>query len=319
MTYTQIQWGIVLFFVLVVSTWIHFSSVLIYYNKESLHFSAFLSSFFFLLYIFYVKFRSVPEITILLQSLFVLQFYVPLMVTFSYLACTANQPFFDSTLVYIDSSLNVNSASIVLWLRQYDIWHDIFSFIYQSYYFEWITLVLYFTYRGKWLHLQRFLTQFMIAAPLAIFISIFTPAQGSFVWYHYTPSLYCASALQHVLELRHQILDISTVDGVVTFPSFHTIMALIYAYNFRFERKIIFIPVLILNLLIIFSCLPIGQHYLADILGALPVFMVVIWLEKLIFKSVPISQVKNHQNIKKTSPESSFLISYRKWIQGLLS
>lgn len=285
MTYTQIQWGIIFFFALLVSLWVQFSSLHVIYNKESIYLYIFLSSFLFLLYSLYAKFRPIPEIVVLLQCLFVFQFYTPIMVVLSYLAVTANQPFIDPALAYIDNYLGVNSSLIVLWFRSHEVLHNIFYFIYQTYYYLWVGVVFYFTYYGKSLHLQRFLTQFMIAASLTSVISTFFPAEGPFVWYHYTPNEILGSALRHVHELRHQILNITEVNGVTIFPSFHTIMALIYAYCFRFERKIIFIPILILNMLIIFACLPIGEHYFADILVAIPVFGVVIWLEKLIFKN----------------------------------
>ncbi|MBS0271131.1 MAG: phosphatase PAP2 family protein [Proteobacteria bacterium] len=310
MTYTQIQWGILLFAVLIVGVWIHSSSFVIIYDKKILYFSGFLSAFLLLLYIFYIKFRPIPEIVILLQSLFVLQFYTPLMVILSYLACTANYPFIDSTLASFENYLGFNSSILVLWFRGHELWQTIFHCIYQSYYYQEIAIIIYFTYQRKALHLQRFLTQFMIAASVTSLISTFLPAEGPYVWYDYTPSPSLANSLSHLLELRQQIVNIIKIDGVTTFPSFHTIMALIYAYCFRFERKLIFIPVLILNLLIVFSCLPIGQHYLADIVGAIPVFLAIIYLEKLIFKCAAFSQAKNQEKIKKLS-ESSFGESYR--------
>jgi len=56
-----------------------------------------------------------------------------------------------------------------------------------------------------------------------------------------------------------------------------------FAYTFRHERKLIFIPILLLNGLMIFSCLSQGGHYLMDIFGGIAVFGVVAGIEKWLF------------------------------------
>ncbi|MBP9692156.1 MAG: phosphatase PAP2 family protein [Alphaproteobacteria bacterium] len=56
--------------------------------------------------------------------------------------------------------------------------------------------------------------------------------------------------------------------------------------SLRQENNYIFIPALILNILVIFSCLPIGQHYFIDILAAFPVFLFAVWSEQLLFSCV---------------------------------
>jgi len=205
------------------------------------------------------------------------------MLTFSYLVATINQPLVDSTLYTIDTYFGVSSPSIVLWFRTHEEWRTVFVHIYNTYNYQFPFVIFYFSSRGDVTQLQRFFMQFMIAAPLTIVLSGFFPAEGPYVWYHYTPDIELLKALNQLRELRHNIVDLTTQNGIVTIPSFHTVMACLYTYAFRNQRKIIFIPILILNILMIFSCLPIGQHYFADLLAGIAVAAIGIGLETLLF------------------------------------
>jgi membrane-associated phospholipid phosphatase len=65
------------------------------------------------------------------------------------------------------------------------------------------------------------------------------------------------------------VLDFRKMEGLVTFPSFHTVLAIITAYAFRGFR-LLALPALVLNGAVIVSTLPEGGHYLVDVLaGAL--------------------------------------------------
>lgn len=286
MTYTKIQWGIVLLFFCIEAIWIKFSSFSIYYSKAELLLFVISFSLLGLVYVFYEKFR--PDVTIvsLLKSTFLLVAYCPLMLGFSYFGATVNQPFVDSSLASIDHFFGIYSPAIVFWFKNHEGWETVFTYIYNTYIFQFPFVILYLSFRSEIVPLQRFIMQFMIATPLAILVSIFYPAAGPYAWYDYTPSPELSSALHHLLQLRQHILEISSIDGIITLPSFHSVMAFIYAYTFRNERRIVFIPILILNILMVFSCISIGGHYFADILAAIPVFFLTVWFESLIFKAV---------------------------------
>jgi membrane-associated phospholipid phosphatase len=65
------------------------------------------------------------------------------------------------------------------------------------------------------------------------------------------------------------ILAIHDLEGVITFPSFHTIMALLVVQAWWWNR-FLRLPVLGWNLAVIFSTLPMGGHYFVDLIaGAL--------------------------------------------------
>ena len=286
LTYTKIQCGIIIIIFFIEFIWIKFSSITFNYSIGFAGFQLILSLLFFLSYKLYQKFRPIPEIVILLRTAFVVFSYSPFALILTYLVTTTNQPYIDSSLASIDEYFFVYTPSIIFWFKDHNLWNLFFLLIYDTYYIQFAFVLLYFSFYREGIVLQRFVMQFMIASILTSLISNFFPAAGVYVWYDYTPSDLVVSALNHLQELRHNILDITKIDGIVSLPSFHAVMAFIYIYVFRNERKIIFLPILILNSLMIFSCLPIGFHYFADILGAVPVFLATIGIDQLIFKGV---------------------------------
>jgi membrane-associated phospholipid phosphatase len=61
-------------------------------------------------------------------------------------------------------------------------------------------------------------------------------------------------------------IDFMRLVGVITFPSFHACMGLMAVYCFRGMPRL-FWPVLVFNLLVAVSIVPIGGHYFIDLLG----------------------------------------------------
>jgi len=77
------------------------------------------------------------------------------------------------------------------------------------------------------------------------------------------------------LALRaHTLKQIGAVEGIVTFPSFHTTLAVLFTNTVRGRRW--FRAVLILNALMIASVFSEGAHYFVDVLGGLALAVVAI-------------------------------------------
>ena len=286
MIYTKIQWGIVFATLIVDIIWIKFSSISFYYNSKKLLVFSLLLIILYIPYVLYRKFRPDPKIMMALQATLIFLSYSTVIFVLSYLACTTNQPLVDSTLASMDRYLGFYSPSLIFWFRDHAIWNYIFGFIYDAYYFQMPFVLLYVSFFGETNYLQKYLMQYMIASLLTICIAGFFPAVGTYGWYPYPPEPSQLSELQRFYELRQNIVDLRASDGIITFPSFHTTMGILYICAFLHERKIIFIPILILNALMIFSCLSHGGHFLVDIWGGIVVFVIALGIERLIFWSV---------------------------------
>jgi membrane-associated phospholipid phosphatase len=126
------------------------------------------------------------------------------------------------------------------------------------------------------------LIAFAIAAPLFALL----PAVGP--WYHggFMPSPDQLSCQANLLALRLPGPYILTTQdaGVVCFPSFHVIWAILCAgalWTFRRLR----VPVSILALLIVLSTMTTGWHYFSDVLAGIAIAALSIALARLMVTS----------------------------------
>jgi membrane-associated phospholipid phosphatase len=78
--------------------------------------------------------------------------------------------------------------------------------------------------------------------------------------------------LDDLVGLRHgslPSLDIMLLKGVIAFPSFHAVLAILFTYAHRDSP--IFLPVAAFNALMLLSIPSEGGHYLVDVLGGIAV------------------------------------------------
>ena len=78
-----------------------------------------------------------------------------------------------------------------------------------------------------------------------------------------------------ILALRdHALPVIGRTQGIISFPSYHTVLGVVLAYAARGRKW--FIPSLVLNLLLIAAVMTEGAHYGVDLLSGLAVAFVSI-------------------------------------------
>jgi membrane-associated phospholipid phosphatase len=103
------------------------------------------------------------------------------------------------------------------------------------------------------------------------------PAAGAFAYYRPASELFGNySAMGEMWTFSHtfsmlrdgslSVIDLSALDGVVSFPSFHTVLGVIAIYAVRDIRWLLAF-VLPLNATMIVSTMPVGGHHLADVLA----------------------------------------------------
>jgi len=83
--------------------------------------------------------------------------------------------------------------------------------------------------------------------------------------------------------MHHYRHVLSPCSGLIAFPSFHTVWAVLVAYAFK-NKKILFYPVLIFSSLLIFSTLATGWHFLIDVIAGIVLAVISIWVARLFYK-----------------------------------
>jgi membrane-associated phospholipid phosphatase len=126
------------------------------------------------------------------------------------------------------------------------------------------------------------------AITLVICIGLFPlfPAVGGYVHFQIphtaVPNVWVPSAWHYpetLRALKDGVLDtlgIKAVEGIVAMPSFHASSAVILAW--AFWTTLLRWPFLVLNALMLVSSVPIGGHYIVDVVAGMAVAVLALWL-----------------------------------------
>ncbi len=196
----------------------------------------------------------------------------------SYLAASLNLPLQDAPLDAIDRALGLDWPALLAWMNTNPLLHPLFSAAYLSFTVQATATILALAFTGRLLHLRHFLIAFMLAAVVTIAISALLPAQG--VWGHYAlvakdyPDIIPATREIH-LPIVHGLRDGSFrrlmgagAEGIITFPSLHAAMGVIFILALWPVRALRWIG-LAVNLVMIAATPVDGGHYFVDILAGI--------------------------------------------------
>ncbi len=207
--------------------------------------------------------------------------------TFTYLATSAAHPLGDAWLATMDRQLGfdwmglltfANSNPALSWMlvKAYHSTGIVLAGV-----FVWLTL----TVRAE--RLAETIAIFCLSS-LGVGIGmLLIPAAGAYTYYnppHELFSNFSADAgMWHYklfMTLRTDaspVIDLAKPEGLVTFPSFHTVLGIITTYALR-DTRWIAIPALLLNGTMILATLPEGGHHLVDVIagGAIAVISIAV-------------------------------------------
>jgi membrane-associated phospholipid phosphatase len=224
---------------------------------------------------FYYCWKGVECFMLCLKALAILVGTTAVFGPLTYAVATTRWPWIDAQLAEFDGAFGLSAGALVVWTGQHPTFDLLMRLVYSSVFLQIIAVVVVLGFTSD-RRLDVFLIRFMLGGLLTSAIFAFFPAQGSCVYFHLpTPGSY-VDVLSELDRLRRGVAFVSWRDaqGIVTFPSFHTIWALLLVAAFRGRR--LFWPIAILNSLVLLSCVTTGMHYFADVLGGMIVTAIVI-------------------------------------------
>jgi membrane-associated phospholipid phosphatase len=194
----------------------------------------------------------------------------------------AHWPLADQALLAADHAIGVNGLKIVDWLAAQPAW--VLSTL-SAAYFSTIPLlylsIVALAILGDRPEVWRATFCFLGTVVTTCLISVVTPAKGLGIWAspelirrlpersirHFWP------AFERFYDGSNPVLQLNSIGGVVSFPSFHTIMGLILAAMWR-KHPLIFIPAVGYFLVMLVATLPFGGHYFVDLVAGAGVWTV---------------------------------------------
>lgn len=199
---------------------------------------------------------------------------VYLFATMSVIACATNAvqltPFtpIDQTIVAFERLFQINMAGIVSWTANHALLKELLITVYDSLPYQMCLIPLFVIITGRFALMNEY-----------YFLLLFTCLLG-FGFYYFFPTTAPASVTASPLfsfnqtatalkfQQIHSYVTPTTIEGgLIALPSFHCIWALLCTYLLR-VWPLLLISAIVINSILIASCVLLGWHYPLDIIAA---------------------------------------------------
>lgn len=193
----------------------------------------------------------------------------------SYAAIATGRPLADETYAAWDRALGVDWEAFLLFTAERPLFAQVLSFAYASSLAQIVSIVLLLGLGGREIALQRFLLAYAVSALMVVVVSGIAPAIGPYVHYGAPPLLEAFSPEAGVWHLAHfealragtfTVFDLAQTEGLVTFPSFHTALAVLSVWA-AWGSVWLRWPALVLNVFVVIGTVPVGGHYVVDLVA----------------------------------------------------
>jgi len=207
-------------------------------------------------------------------------------VLLSYLAATLDRPFADPWLSRADAALGFDWVAWWHFVQSHQALHNLLHTAYASLVAQVLICLVAFPLSGMMERNRELLACFAASLLPTLVLFGFFPAVSAWVYYKadpaHTPEFLVA--LEAIRNGKLPVINLQRLDGLVTFPSFHTAGAIILAYVARGTRY--FFLSAAVNALMVVSTLTSGGHYFIDIIGGIVVGLGSILLVRVAMRRV---------------------------------
>lgn len=230
--------------------------------------------------------KAAPRLGLAAISVGIFMGFTALSAIFIFALFPLANPLIDHQLQAVDAALGYHWPDFVAWLGGFPGVLQGLGYLYPTALGQIVFLVLLLAFLRRDRALYRLLTMGIVTMVLAIGIWWLLPSIG--------PSAYVPAGMDKNLLMQMNIspavgayfmelvrnglpvITLQSISGVVAFPSYHMIMALMVTW-FAW-RTFVFAPLALANLFMIPATLAQGGHYLIDLIGGTLVFLISLWL-----------------------------------------
>jgi membrane-associated phospholipid phosphatase len=223
--------------------------------------------------------RNMPLFGAMLYATAYLGLFFTLIGVASYAGAAMGLPLQDHRLAAADQALAFDWRALFAWMEQHRTFGLILAALYGSSVLQMALVILILGYGGRLDRLAEFCFLVAATALVIVTLSALFPAVGAFAYYGIERSAYSFLSplsgdyhLAHFRALRAgemNLLDPMKLGGIVTFPSFHTALAMATGWALRSVPYLRW-PMFVVSALVVVSTMTEGGHYLIDVFsGAL--------------------------------------------------
>ena len=243
---------------------------------------------------YYGRRRAAPHIRTMcragISSILFFVIYTAVITILSYLVTSLNFPLYDRELAQWDAAIGFDWKAFLGWVNAHPLIGKILIWIYHSSVVQLVVIILLLSITMKISRLQELCDLYVMTSVIAVVLSGLIPAEGAYAYHAPEPTLFDnlnPSAglwhIEHYEGLRNgsfRLIELGQMQGLVTFPSFHTCFAITLAWCFRDFRWLFPIAILV-NGAVVVSTLSEGGHYLVDVLAGIVIAIACIVLRQM--------------------------------------
>jgi membrane-associated phospholipid phosphatase len=200
----------------------------------------------------------------------------------SYLCLASSGPLADASLESADRALHFDWMTGYRFLLAHPLPAAVLQFAYNSMVYQALYFCVLFSLLDRKEHLREMFWLVLITGLLTSAGVMLFPALGPYNSFHAGPPDSFVPVMKHLKSGKDLNFALSHMTGVVSFPSFHTAMALAYLWGFR-RTGLIGWAIAALNLAMLLAIPYFGGHYLVDMIGGAAVMLVSLGLTRLWF------------------------------------
>ena len=225
-------------------------------------------------YVFYGWRRPEPAISDICGALAVITLSGAAAGIISLAGLRLGAPLIDGKLAAFDSALRLDTRAMVTAAANTPVFAELMGLAYLSSFPILFASVVLLGWTRHVRPLWQLAFVFACTVVGCATLSVFFPAAGAFAHFAYPaqvldglPSGAGVYHLQKFEYYRHAVapvISMSSLQGVITFPSFHCCLALMTGFAYA-EHRWLFLVSLLWNGLVIVSTIPIGGHYIVDL------------------------------------------------------
>jgi hypothetical protein len=262
---------------------------------------------------FYQRVRPDPGLAaMLLGTAFLLAFSLGASVL-NYLLLTRAGARVDLQLAALDRAVGFDWPHVMAWMAQHRVLNLVAMVAYSSMLPQVALLTIGLAAKTPG-QVYRFLLAVALSALACIAIWSFAPSFGAFSVYPPPPQMALAldrAYAQELVRLLHDgpgVISPNDTKGLIGFPSYHAVLALLVAWH---ARKVPFLrwPAILLNSAVLLATPVQGGHHLADVLAAFPVAAGVLFIAGAGEKSAEPSSLVN--KVPKFGPAQAQQVLFR--------
>lgn len=202
-------------------------------------------------------------------------------------------PLIDPKLIAADAVLGYHWPSAVSLLAQYPGVAAVLGYIYHSSLVQILLTIVLLAALAREVALHRFLLVGIITLVIAVAIWWLLPSVGPSAFQsipeadrlatglYFDPTY--GAHLKNLVEIGPRRISPEVITGVVAFPSYHMIMALMVVWYVR--GTFAFLPLTAVNIAMVPATLTHGGHHLVDLLAGLAVFALSVWIAQRLIRA----------------------------------